>query len=349
MLSKILNSHPQISFHGETDFLTPRLWNEIWENRFWFHWEIHANSNPSSAISRKDNSTFLNLRREVDTIIPDELLNEVRKKAAKSIQKTIRTLLEPKKKNPLVWGFKDPWNGSSNFYYDWKAYDFVFPKAIWIHLVRNPFTYAKSSSMWNRTPLDITTLTHTLREWVNIVKFSRTRADTGLFFEIKYESLIKSPSDTLSNIFASCGVKWDEVCLNPLKTSIMKSSQEINGAIYSELSKDHIHDICSNISGFREICTELDYDLTSSFPDYFCEFYTSSNPSSNILEPLLHIQDLQTEIDRKNLFLQNLEDRFHSLQTQLQATQTQLQTTQTELAYYRTSRLIQLVRRLAGV
>lgn len=49
--------------------------------------------------------------------------------------------------------------------------------------------------------------------------------------------------------------------------------------------------------------------------------------------------------------IQQLENRAYlqNIQTQLQATQTQLQAAQTELDHYRSSRLIQLVRRLAGV
>ena len=53
-------------------------------------------------------------------------------------------LLVPPDCRVVRWGFKETWNGSASFQYDWELYNEVFPEARFIYVIRNQFEFARS-------------------------------------------------------------------------------------------------------------------------------------------------------------------------------------------------------------
>jgi len=276
LLTRILNEHPNIKFGGETDFLAPRLWAELWENRFWFHWKMQAESLSPSGVSRRDNQSLYNLRSETDLEIPTQVMERSRQKVTSVIQSVIKTLLDTE--DSLVWGYKEPWNGSESFLYEWKIYDNVFPNAMWLHLVRDPFSFVKSCSQWVRHNLDMSFLTRQLNEWVGVVKFSRERNATRRYYEIRFEDLIHTPQKVLQPVLDSFGLRWSEACLGPLQKPVMKSNAADLKDDNSALTLGHIGYLFKHIEGLEELCKSLNYVPKMAIPNYFASFEKEGEP-----------------------------------------------------------------------
>jgi hypothetical protein len=66
LLTRLFDQHPDIDFRGETAFLLPRLWLEIWEDRFWFNWQYYTDMNPRSSCEQFPS-------------IPEEVVEQTRK------------------------------------------------------------------------------------------------------------------------------------------------------------------------------------------------------------------------------------------------------------------------------
>ena len=91
------------------------------------------------------------------------------------------------------WGFRELWNGSAAFQYDWVSYDLAFPQAFWVQIIRDPFAFGASCTAWNGDSLTASYLQDRLRDWVGMVQWSRKRRDTSRYYEFRYEDLIARP------------------------------------------------------------------------------------------------------------------------------------------------------------
>lgn len=210
LLMRALRAHPQISFHGENDFLAPRLWRETMENRFWDNWERQFRLNPSSAmvpLPRLDDQAQARLNARAGALIAQHVcgLVEVRRTAA-------------------VWGYKELWNGASWIDQDWSVYDHIYPRAVWLHLVRNPFTFSASAARWNVKALTREHLRELLAVWTNVQGKSRERWTTGRYIRLRYEDMIADPLASLSPTLESLGLDWDSACGEVFSASHFKSA-----------------------------------------------------------------------------------------------------------------------------
>ena len=112
LLVRALNAHPLVCFRGETGFLVARIWREVYENRFWYNWQRFVSTHPSSsaqALPPDETGELVALEAEVGKAIP-------------------HFVFQLFKINPsaIRWGFKEIWNGSSSFNYDWQIYRAIF-------------------------------------------------------------------------------------------------------------------------------------------------------------------------------------------------------------------------------
>jgi len=217
LLARALGAHPLVSMRGETDFLTPRLWEQLWGKRFWLDWERFVASRPASS-------------RDPRPPLAEKEEARQRDRVGRIVARAVAETLAP---DPAasVWGFKEIWNGSQNHDHSWDAYDAVFPRAVWVHLVRHPLDYVRSCVAWNRDALTAEQARHRLIDWCGMVERSRQRAACGsLFIEMRYEDLLASPRAALTRVLSARALDWEESCLAPLDDRVLASSGPVGAA-----------------------------------------------------------------------------------------------------------------------
>lgn len=287
---RALNAHPGIVFRGETQFLVPRLWAEVYENCFWYNWQRQERLSPESA--------------RVELCTPSETeVNELRERVGRLVADFVVNLLEVPP-NAMTWGYKELWNGSAGHCYPWRSFDPTFPRAVWIHLIRNPFDFARSTAQWNQEPLDAGYLKARLEDWLSILLWSRQRQGTGRFLEVRYEHLVQHSRHVLRNVLQHVGHDWSEDCLEAFAHRSLASSPSpfARGAF---MEKSELDGLVDEITGLREALNELGYDTPDGIelhvaperplppiPD-LSRFDAMPQQSSLALEKILKERDLE--------------------------------------------------------
>jgi hypothetical protein len=87
------------------------------------------------------------------------------------------------------WGFKEIWAGSDSFPYGWELYRGAFPNAWYVHSVRHPLDYLRSSVSHSGTAApDEQGAIYALGQWVAMVRHARTLRSTGRYLEFRMEN-----------------------------------------------------------------------------------------------------------------------------------------------------------------
>jgi hypothetical protein len=267
LLKRILDAHPAISFAGETNFLPARLWLEAWGDRFWYNWARYNETEPASA-------------RGTMPEIPIQVIERERSRIGRLIAATLTELLSIG--DSPAWGFKEIWNGTSSFKYHWGSYDAVFPRALWVQLIRHPFSFARSCASWNKEDLTLPYLEDRLRDWTTCVVTSRRRATTGNYLEIRYEDVVRDPAGTLSPVLSRAGLEWHPDCINGLKSRHLASSvQSDDGPVLEQADVGRLIDTTPALGS---LMAELSY----SPPD---QFRLDTVMVSDTRRPLLNLSD----------------------------------------------------------
>ena len=246
LFKRVIAAHPGINFRGETDFLAYRLWREIYENRFWFEWRRSVDENPHDAFF-------------VLSQLTASEQSDLQKHCGTAVAGVIKAVLGNGGRS--VWGFKEIWNGSESFNVPWEPYDFIFPQAHWVHLVRHPMSFALSCARWMRDRPNEEYLRRRLSDWVGIVKKSRMRRDTGRFHEIRYEDLTRETRATLTPILATLGLKWHSACGLEARCSTFETSKENRFDAFFSVEK-----FATKVPELMDVCAELNYSTTTSYP-----------------------------------------------------------------------------------
>jgi Sulfotransferase family len=204
LLSAIFNAHPNISFFGETYFLAPFVWQRVFEKHGLIMSYLDAWRNP------------LNKTR-------DDLEASERNRIGKLIAQFVADVTRADPQTPY-WGYKEIWNGSPQFEtINWATYDSIFPRAKYIHLVRNPFRYAVSTAGRDQEKFTRELLIKQLSNWVNMHDYNSKRSETGRYHLVRYEDILDTPEETIKKITDFIGVEWNEKCLNAMKQRYVPS------------------------------------------------------------------------------------------------------------------------------
>jgi hypothetical protein len=158
-----------------------------------------------------------------------------------------------------VWGYKELWNGSESFDYAWKIYDDVFPRATWVHLIRNPFSVCRSAARWMRQPLTIENILGRLSQWVKITRRCRERAVRNRYFQIRYEDVCFRARRTLEPLLDSIGLSWREELQDQLGIKILDS-----GGSHYQPSCEVLPSLgyfTERVEGFAELMRQLQYEV----------------------------------------------------------------------------------------
>ncbi len=123
------------------------------------------------------------------------------------------------------WGYKEIWNGSRGFAtIEWAIYDEVFPRAKWVHLVRNPFTYAPSSAGFvGQETIAREQFENQVVDWVRIHNWNSSRKATGKYILARYEDISNLETGSLRGLLDKLGVGWHENCAKAMGRSYVPS------------------------------------------------------------------------------------------------------------------------------
>lgn len=204
LLSAIFNEHPGISFFGESYFLAPHVWQRVFEKHGLVMSYLSEWRNPKNL---EGNEFEISEQRRVGELI------------AQFVADVMKTDPESSR-----WGYKEIWNGSPQFEsFDWQIYDLIFPRAKYIHLVRNPFRYAISTAGRKQKEFTRKIFEDQLNNWVKMHEYNSQRADTGRYYLVRYEDIVGKPKETIREVLEFVGIEWNVNCLNVLQRRYVPS------------------------------------------------------------------------------------------------------------------------------
>lgn len=205
LLDRTLGAHPDIEMKGEMKFLLADAWSAFGRadaNTILRNQAQHFDADPGleSRIKADRDCHRAFLRR-----LEDE---EFRRRGA-VLTRTIAAWFCVDSSPARFWGFKEITNHGVHA---WDPYDYVFPQAIWVHIVRHPLDHLHAAARLSGVRLSDENVSRLLANWVANVETSRQRAATGRYHEIKYEDLRAEPERALSSLLGAIGIRWHDEC-----------------------------------------------------------------------------------------------------------------------------------------
>jgi hypothetical protein len=206
LLDAMLGAHPQIAMYGEFDGTVDRMWRLFWQVP-----AAEAHRSRRIEASRRETPEPPGAdAAEIFARVRD-LERQERERVARIIRDALDRLYGIAEAPARFWGFKEIWAGDAAVP-DWQACDTVFPEALYLHLIRHPFEFARSSADWQRLPFDRAQLQTDLAAWLRYLAMNGARAETGRYLRLTYEALLTDPAAALSGLFERLGLDWDPAC-----------------------------------------------------------------------------------------------------------------------------------------
>jgi Sulfotransferase family len=245
LLDAVLGAHPEIAMFGEFDGTVERLWQQFWQVSA----AATLRSRRIAAIRRAEPEPD----GASDTLIFErvrDLERQERQRVAGIIRHALDQLYSLTECPGRYWGFKEIWAETP----DWQACDTVFPEALYLHIIRHPFDFARSSADWQRVAFTAVQLRADLAAWLGHLRANGARAGTGRYFRLTYEALLADPQAALAGVFARLGLGWDPACGGALARRYVPSGQA------SPLPPGIAASVAA-VPGLAEALIELGYDL----------------------------------------------------------------------------------------
>ena len=245
LLDAVLGAHPEIAMFGEFEGTIDRLWQVLWR---------------ASAAEAERARRIEAIRREVpepegasDAQIFErvrELERGERQRVAGIIRSTLAELYGLARLPARYWGFKEIWAESG----DWQASDTVFPDALYLHLVRHPYDFARSCADWRHLPFTAAQLHTDLAAWLRYLQANAARAATGRYCRLRYEVLRDDPQAALAPLFERLGLAWAPGCSAPFGRQFVPSARQ--SPLPSGIAAS-----CDAVPGLARAMAELGYAL----------------------------------------------------------------------------------------
>ena len=253
LLNYMLTAHQDIVMLGETEFMIPKLWR--------IFWEITASEHEISRRTKLSIDNFIaSSGRPADEVLislSSAHEESERLRVGNIILSAIDRMFGLSDRSPSLWGFKEPWIGTDENFQDWECYDYVLPEAIWLHITRNPFAFARSCADWHRKPFTTHFLYDRLDEWAKCAMMNRQRHDTGRYISVRYEDLVAEPLKTLAPLFERLGIAFGEDCIGAMKNKYVAS---VKRSPFPPFNRDEI----MSIPKFGELLSLYSYDMPES-------------------------------------------------------------------------------------
>ena len=183
-------------------FLVPRAWTVFWE--------ADANTPLRNLKQRFDAEPDLENRiigsPEQYRQFIRELEQAERLRTGMALRQCLDEWFCVSEESARFWGFKEIMNGAAHRH-DWDVYDYLFPQAHWLHIVRHPLHQVRAAARLSNSHLTSETAAEFLGNWLSIFNMSRKRAVTGRYTEIRYEDLVKAPKTALTPVLDQLGLK----------------------------------------------------------------------------------------------------------------------------------------------
>jgi len=220
LLDAMLGAHPQIAMYGELDGTVDRMWRLFWQVP-----AAEAHRSRRIEASRRETPEPPGAdAAEIFARVRD-LERQERERVAQIIRDALDRLYGIGAAPARYWGFKEIWAGDVGVP-DWQACDTVFPEALYLHLIRHPFDFARSSADWQRLPFDRAQLQADLAAWLRYLAMNGARAETGRYLRVTYEALLADPATALGGLFERLGLDWDPACAAALGRRFVPSAMQ---------------------------------------------------------------------------------------------------------------------------
>jgi hypothetical protein len=203
--------------------------------------------------------------RKPEGVLDGDFRVEERKRVTHLIAQFVANVMRIDSELPH-WGYKEIWNGSPHFEtFDWLTYDAIFPKAKWVHLVRNPIRFAISTAGRDDRAFTRKMFEGQLTNWVKMHEYNCKRAETKRYYLVRYEDMISKSEKTIKSLLEFVSVEWDENCLNAMERRYVPSWRD-------PLDGVNVFSKPLNIPRLYEYVCELGYleDITSMGIDLHC-------------------------------------------------------------------------------
>jgi hypothetical protein len=230
LLSETLGAHPDFYMPAEPNFLLPKLFHAMWTTPEYVSKTKAAMLAQHSLPDWRDRpwSDFVaavqaspGLQQEIDAQAAQE-----RSRVVTLLRDVYVDLMMPAPLARPRWGFKEIWNGHPAHDYAWELYNVAFPDARWIHMVRDPFEFARSAAGWNNTPLDDGSLRNELRNWVLMNRRAEEQRATGRYLALRMEDLVGDHERQLARVFEFVGLAIDARCRAAIETFYVRTPEK---------------------------------------------------------------------------------------------------------------------------
>ena len=260
LLGAALGEHPNFYMIGETKFLFPRLWNTLYEFPNFFTFRRFSKLAQQTRPEWRE-LPWYTFAMEVAgpemgklTDLSNAIAATEKERIAQELGAAFARMLIPPSLRRRHWGMQEIWIGSDSFPYSFELYEAAFPRARYIHSVRNPFTYLASVFNNNQVSGSMEAAVHQLKQWIKMTTFARTLAASERYMEFRHEDFVGDDGRTAKQVFAFVGLNFPEQCQRTLEIRHLPSTGP-------NVFLDRADELLAAVPGLREEMKNLGYTI----------------------------------------------------------------------------------------